>query len=716
MKKLLSLIINQHLVVARYLLVIAVILLITTLFPRHNFNYDYELGKPWKYEDLLAPISFTIKKSEDSLKHEEKLMTAAIKPYYRYDQQTYEAVVAKGQSDLSRQILLLNRDSATMVTSLDSTGYMKLATMLLDTIYQRGILKLAEEHKYSHAPNIDSLNLLVGTNQVYSKEVKQFHFNSSFTCKYIQDYFNNNYPDSTRSTVRFIAQTLCENLRPNVFYDEEKTDEIRKSELDKISPTIGAVEEGEVIIIKGQIVRRDDSNTFDKLNTLKELLSQRQTSQQGQHFIDQYKTDIGYLLITSIILFIFSHFLRIYTRGKINRLREIAFIFLCILSFLYLVSVIVKLQQVSMKFLSLYVLPFCIVPILIRSFFGSMVALYVHIVIVLCSYFIIPLSFEFIMVHFLAGLVAIITNEKTYYWSDFFKSVGYIFITYCIGYLAISLLQETTWEKIRWNTFGWLVVNALLTLLAFQLVPVFEKFFGFLSSITLMELSDLNRELLKKLSRKAPGTFWHSLQVANLAEAAAYEIGANAQLVKVGALYHDIGKMLQPAYFIENQKTAINPHDDLPYEESAKIIINHVTNGIAMAKKANLPNPLIDFIRTHHGDTRTEYFYRKYCQQNPGKEVDDKIFRYPGPRPYSKETAILMMADTIEAASRSLKNPTEEDIDKLVENLVDSKIKHNQFVNCDISFKDITAIKKVFKRQLRSIYHVRISYPSAAKN
>jgi putative nucleotidyltransferase with HDIG domain len=406
--------------------------------------------------------------------------------------------------------------------------------------------------------------------------------------------------------------------------------------------------------------------------------------------------------------------LRIFHPTDFHNLRNLLFLLGAITVFLYLVKLTISLQPFNADNLGLYAIPFCIVPIVISNFFGSRLANYVHVVVVFLAGFIVPLGYEFLFLQFMAGLLAVLLNERTHYWSQFFASVGLIFLCYCLAYIGISLTQVGQIEDIRWGVLGWLAINGLLTLLAYPFIPLFERLFGFVSSITLAELSDLNRPLIKQIYEKAPGTFWHSIQVSNLAEAACSEIKANAMLAKVGALYHDIGKMKNPAYFIENQKTEINPHDELLPTESARIIKEHVTHGIALAKEAGLPNIIIDFIRTHHGNTRIEVFYQRQQKEYPESRLEETLFRYPGPLPYSKETAVVMLSDSIEAASRSLKNPSNEDIDRLVENIIEHKIKQQQLTFCDISFKDIAAIKIVFKKQLRSIYHVRLSYPDAS--
>jgi putative nucleotidyltransferase with HDIG domain len=325
--------------------------------------------------------------------------------------------------------------------------------------------------------------------------------------------------------------------------------------------------------------------------------------------------------------------------------------------------------------------------------------------------FFVPNSLEFIYLQFVAGIFAIILVNNLYKRSQLFFTAAKIIGIYCVSYLSLALIQEGTYEQIEWQNLGYFVGNGFLTLVSFPLIYFQEKIFGFVSDVSLLELSDTNNPLLREMAQKAPGTFQHSMQVANLAEAAVLKIEGNALLVRTGALYHDIGKMAHPMYFIENQHTGLNPHDELSFEESAQMIIGHVKEGIKMAKKHNLPDLLVDFIRTHHGTSTVMYFYKQFIKNFPEEEVDLEKFTYPGPKPFSKETAALMMADSVEAASRSLKKPNAESIDKLVEGIIDHQMKSGQFENADITLKEIKDIKKIFKKMLMNIYHVRIQYP-----
>jgi putative nucleotidyltransferase with HDIG domain len=356
-----------------------------------------------------------------------------------------------------------------------------------------------------------------------------------------------------------------------------------------------------------------------------------------------------------------------------------------------------------------FVVPLCILPLILKTFFDARLGLFVHVLTVLILGFVVPNSFEYIFLQIIAGIVTILTVSELYKRANLFISVGQITLIYIIGYFAFHIIHEGNLDNVHWFTFGFFLLNGMITLFAQPLIYIYEKIFGMVSDVSLLELSDTNSKLLKELSNKAPGTFHHSLQVANLAEASANEIGANAMLVRVGALYHDIGKMNNPTYFTENQVTNVNPHDDLPPTESAEIIINHVIEGIEMARRNKLPDRIIDFIRTHHGTTLVYYFYKK--QQEIDPDAREKHFRYPGPIPFSRETAILMMADSVEAASKSLKNPTFSIINEFVDKIVGGQMQANQFLNANITFKEIELVKKVLKQKLTNIYHLRVEYP-----
>jgi hypothetical protein len=406
----------------------------------------------------------------------------------------------------------------------------------------------------------------------------------------------------------------------------------------------------------------------------------------------------------ALVLLMLFLFLNKYRPDIFENNTKVSFIFFNILLMVFITTLVVKYDENYV-----FVVPLCILPLLLKTFFDARLGLLVHVLTILILGFVVPNSFEYIFLQIIAGIVTILTVSELYKRANLFITVAQITLIYVIGYLAFHIIHEGNLDNIMWFTLGLFLLSGMITLFVQPLIYVYEKLFGLVSDVSLLELSDTNSKLLKELSNKAPGTFYHSLQVANLAEAAANEIGANAMLVRVGALYHDIGKMLHPSYFTENQITNVNPHDELSPKDSAKIIIDHVINGIEVARKNNLPDRVIDFIRSHHGSTLVYYFFKK--QEELEDDVQEVDFRYPGPLPFSKETAILMMSDSVEAASKSLKNPTFLMIDEFVDKIIAGQMAADQFINADITFKEIEMIKKVLKQKLTNIYHLRVEYP-----
>ncbi len=702
MIKLANTVINRHLDIFRYLLVGAVIVLLTYIYPRNNFKFDYEKDKPWLHETMYAPFSFSIKKPVEEFEREQKEATESVLPYYDFNpavivqvQETFKSTLQKAVVEYN-QIIAADTTIAEQRDSLliDQLSYLEKGQMILDAIYEVGILERAEEHQKLESDAL--VNILSDTNVGSLKTFGDF-YSLPTAYQFIVDEVSKE--DEIRNA--FLVSLVENVIQPNIRYNEKTTNQFREEKVQAILPTKGVIQESEKIIDQGTKVTEEK---FQVLNSL------REEYQKGEEtFASWYKT-MGYFLMTSLIMLIFYYYIRTSQSPVYKSLRKITFIFVIILVFQYLISLLVGSVAASDRTL-LYAIPFCMVPIIFRTFFGVRLALYGHMINTMISTFILPVGSDYFILQLLVGFVAILANRKAFYWSQFFRATLYVFIAYGLGYLAIFLIREGSPSELQFLPFGWLMVNAFLVLLTFPLIPFFEKLFGFVSHITLVELSDLNNPLLKELSVKAPGTFWHSIQVANLAEAAAYEVGADTLITKVGALYHDVGKMKNPMYFIENQKSQINLHDGLDYKDSAKIIIGHVIDGIETAKTQGLPNDIVDFVRTHHGTTLTDYFYRKEVQANPDQEVDPKLFQYPGPIPYSKETALVMIADSLEAASRSLNNPTQDDIDNLVDGIIQHKIRQQQFENCDLSFKDLKLIRKKFKHLLKSNFHVRVKYP-----
>jgi putative nucleotidyltransferase with HDIG domain len=410
-------------------------------------------------------------------------------------------------------------------------------------------------------------------------------------------------------------------------------------------------------------------------------------------------------MLIGLILALLMFFLSMFRKDIYADNRKMFIILLIVTTMLVVLS-----WALRMKIPSLYFIPYCIVPIIIRVIFDTRLALYIHLLVVIIAGFFVPNGYEFIFLQITAGMVAINSIKNLLRRSQFLASAILIYLTYVVGFIGISIIHEGSFLNIQWENVLWFMISVVLSLLAYPLIYAFEKLFGITTEVTLMEYTNINTPLLRELSYKAPGTFQHSLQVANLAEAAVFEIGGNALLIRAGALYHDVGKIESPQYFIENQQKGINPHDQLSDEDSAKVIIRHVYAGIELANKHRLPQEIIDFIRTHHGSTRVDFFYHSFIKNYPELSINEKMFRYPGPIPFSKETAILMLADSVEAASRSLKEPSAQSIDDLVERIIDYKVSQQQLIDSDITIKEIYRIKAIFKEMLKSIYHVRIEY------
>lgn len=688
MNRFFLLVINRHQDILRYIIILSAIVVISAFFPKTGiFKYEFEIGKPWKYDNLIAPFDIGIRKSAQQIDEEKEYLLEGFSPYYRFNSE----IVTREQKKFIDSFNTKLRESGS--AKIDSQKCVELGLHVLDTIYSTGIISLIDEHK-SFPPGKD-ITVLSEENLAEKKLLSDF-----FSMKEAFDFARDSLKAGNREQLGFLLPLVEQSLDYNVFYDDSTTLRFQDQLLENISITQGKVQEGELIISKGGIVTPEKHRV---------LMSFREEFESNVFGIKKAQVIFfGNFLLTFIVLAILSIFIRLFSPEVWESNRKQLLVFMLITLMIIVISTIVKSGQDI-----LYAIPVCILPMILRTFFGTTLALHAHIALVLLSTFIVPDGIRFAFLQFIAGMVAILTNTRGYYWSQVILANVFILVAYLLGYFALSIVEEGSFRDINFINFGWLGLNVLLTLLAYPLVPLFEKTFGFVSDITLIELADINKPLLKDLSIKAPGTFQHSLQVSNLAEAAASEIGANTLLVKVSALYHDIGKMENAVYFIENQNPDINPHDDLTFEESAKIIIGHVKEGIQLAKKHKLPDIVIDFIRTHHGTTVVQYFYQSFLKNFPDKSDDIEKFRYPGPLPYSKETAIVMLADSVEASARSLRSPSSADIDNLVERVIEYKIKENQLVNSNITFKEITVLKKVFKKMLNSIYHVRIAYPSA---
>ena len=669
------------------------ILLIVWLFPRQTgFYWEFSQARPWMYDDLIAPFNFAIQKSSEELAREREEILKDFTPFFRKDPAVYDSQfqLMNTRFELAWSEKFGDND----ISNTQKARVKNVAINIFDSIYKRGVIFL--EGEMTDASAQTNILLLDGP-VAQTRQVGDF-FNIreafQFAGKMIDE---SQLPADKRSLLRNVLEN---SITHSVFWDEETNSKAIASAMERISPTRGMIQQGEKIISKGELI------TTEKMRILESFRAEY-TRQLGGATAN-YLVFWGQFLLVSISIVVLSLFLWVFRRDVFTNTRKIMVILLCIFLMVFLTSQVVK-YNINL----LYLIPVCIVPIIIRSFFDNRLALYVHITSIILIGFLVPKSFEFIFLQFIAGIIAILSMAGLRRRSQLFTTVILIFLTYAAVFTGLTLAQTGSFVQIESVNYVYFAGSALLTLFSYPLIYIFERTSGLPTDFSLLELADTNSPLLRELNLTAPGTFQHSLQVANLSEEAINIIGGNSLMVRTGALYHDIGKMEQPQYFIENQNSEINPHDELSYSESAEIIISHVIKGIEKARKHNLPEYIIDFIRTHHGTTTTRYFYAMEQKENPDKEIDKDIFTYKGPKPFSKETAVLMMADSVEAASRSMKNPDEESINKLVDNIINKQIEEQQFDNANITFKDINIIKRVFKNRLMHIYHIRIAYPSS---
>jgi len=660
----------------KLLFVLAVIFALSFLFPakRNSVNVQKQ-GEIWKGADLYAPFDIPVRKSDEQLKKEKAKLSNSI-----------PAVYTKANASEGVMLESLVSDLGTAIPEISS--YKDFLAGKLAEEFKKGIVS-KKEGSPKFELLIDSGSKVIESSEVY--DVAEF-----------SQFLKNELMKIGVAETTLASATLESVIKPTFNYNDSEHKKRIQSAISKWPLSDGIVKKDEKIISKGELV---DEYTYRK------LVSFNEKSGQGSKGIDNYWVVFaGYLLLTCLIIGVLMFYLARYFPEIDDNLGSLVFILMWPLLFGFLVYAIEENSS-----LSTYMIPFCITPIIIKNFYGERLALFVHVVVVLIASFLSSLGYEFTFLQIFAGIVTVLIFSDTRFLNKFFVAIAIIFGAYILGYLGLSLIKDGSFSNINWNTFLWLGINAVLLLLAYPFIPILEKLFGFTSTVSLRELSDMNRPLLKELSLKAPGTLQHSLQVANLAEAATEKIGGNSLLVKTAALYHDIGKMKQPEFYIENS-AGKNLHNELNNNfESARIIIDHIIEGEKMAKKAKLPKVLIDFITTHHGTTRVEYFYRNQKTAEPDREFDESLFRYPGPKPKTKEQTILMIADSLEAASKSLKNPTGKDIDELVDKIVNYKIAEGQLDESELSFAEIEQCTTVFRSILRSINHVRIEYPDEVK-
>ena len=656
---------------------------IVYLFPKGGaFKYNIEKGKVWQNDNLYAPFDFPIQKTEKQLADEINSLKENLPSYFIIDTTIH----------VRSKINLKNSFNATFSDSLNvelKEGIKSLLDKTVDDIYETGILS---EDIYLDAQQDVVLKIKGGD------AAKNILFSKLLTTEDVRLAVQNSFSDSIyKPHKNYLTSIFFNHIKENVRYDQGFNDAVFEQEKSKILPTVGLLKENAIIISKGEVIEGDK---YQKLSSLKEIYESQVWNKSNYNWIV-----FGYMILVVLALLMLILFVKKYRVSIYNNNTKLTFIFFNVILMICITTVILKFQPNY-----LYIVPLCILPLILKAFFDARLGLFTHVITVLLIGFIVPNSYEYMFLQIIAGIITILTVSELYKRVNLFISVAQITMVYIIAYFSFFIIHEGNITTLKWETFGLFLLCGMAMLFAQPLIYIYEKVFGLVSDVSLLELSDTNSKLLKLLADKAPGTFHHSLNVANLAEAAANEIGANAMLVRVGALYHDIGKMNDPTYFIENQSNNINPHNELGPKESARIIINHVLNGIEIAKKHNLPDRIIDFIRTHHGTSLVYYFYS--LEKNANKEaVDIKDFQYKGPKPFSKETAILMMCDSVEAASKSIKNPDYTKISVFVDQIIEKQKNDEQFLNADITLKEIEQIKKVLKHKLINIYHLRIEYP-----
>jgi putative nucleotidyltransferase with HDIG domain len=677
---------QNHTIIYKVILFLITTVAIVYLFPKGGqFKYDFNNGQLWKYDNLYAPFDFAVQKSEEEVNIEKKQIDVNAKLYFNYD----SSLVNEVRSTFKRRVTSLLLTNLLKVE--EKKSFNKIGLNIIDEVYKKGYLEAVSENRVS---NKDELVTLKKGNVVKDVPFKSL-YNANDVLNIISKNVENHFNEYQRKQ---IFEMLSSVMKPNIAYDGAFTEKVIDNEIKKISYTKGKVSSGELIILKGDIV---EGKKLAVLSSLKSESESKVWTESSYNWII-----LGYTILVSLALLMLLLFLKKYRVEIYNNNNKVTFIFFNVFSMIFIQTLVIKYNSDY-----LYVVPLSVLPIILKAFFDARLGLFTHVLTVLLLGYVVPNSFEFIYLHIIAGIVTILTVSELYKRANLFISVAQITGIYMLTYFAFSIIKEGNASQINLDYFMLFAANGLLSFLAIIIIYIYEKVFGLVSDVTLLELSNTNTRLLRELNEKAPGTFQHSMQVANLAEASANEIGANSMLVRTGALYHDIGKMVNPMYFTENQTTEVNPHYELSPRDSAKIIIDHVIKGVEIAKKYNLPDRIIDFIRTHHGTSTTYYFLMKEKELNPDMEVDLKKFQYPGPNPFSKETAILMMCDAAEAASKSLKAPTAQSISNLIDKIIEKQMSANQFLNSDITFKEIETIKKVIKKKLLNMYHLRIEYP-----
>lgn len=665
-------------------LVVVSTLIIVWFMPRNSAStYSYEVDKPWRYGLLIAEFKFPIYKSDAEVKSDQDSVLRKFQPYYNLNKNTYREMRT-----------LLRNQTAKKSNITNAASYISHIDALLDTVYRHGVLSVAEYNKLLN--NKHSHIRIVHENNAVAVPVT-----SLFSIKTAYEYIM--ATDSAKYS-RIIMQNfnINELLAANLVFDARKSNTEKEEVLSNLSGAYGIVQKGQQIIDRGEIVTPEK---FRILESFEREMSKHDTPDKAIPF-----SIIGQAIFVLFLMLVLVFYLTLFRDDYFDEYKSglLLFgfpVFFCVVAFM----------MVSHNFLNVFMLPCCMVPIVIRVFMDSRTAFMFHTAMVIIISLTLHFPYEFVILQLLTGMIAIQTLRELSQRSQIIQTAALITLFYVIFYSSYELILENTYEKTDFSMYLFFFINGILLLFTYPLLWLIEKTLGFVSDVTLVELSNINHPLLQRMSEIAPGTFQHSLQVSNLCSEVAKKIGARSQLVRTGALYHDIGKLERPVFFTENQK-GISPHKHLTPQKSAEVIIAHVANGLALAEHHNMPQLIKRFIASHHGTGMTKYFYITYKNEHPDEQIDESIFRYPGPNPATKEEAILMMADAVEAASRSLTEYTEESISQLVDRIVDSQMQEGFFTECDITFRDVSTAKDVFKEKLKIVYHTRISYPELNKD
>ena len=667
----------------RSALVIVSVVIIVWFLPRNSGpQFRYDVGKPWMYGSLIAKFDFPIYKTDEAIKAEQDSLLVQLEPYYTFKENVEKEQIAKFYEKYKDGIPGLSKDYVT--TIIDR----------LHRLYQAGIMNQADYSKNFK----DSTSFVRVIN---GKTATSVPINCIYSTMAAYEQL---FMDEKLGAQRQILQkcNLNEYLTPNLTYDKERSETERADVISSVAIASGMVLTGQKIIDRGEIV---DEHTFRVLSSF-----EREMVRRSANSSEVSSTIAGQTLFVGIIMILFTLYIALFRKDYFEKPRSLMMLYALITIFPILVSLMMEHNV-----LSVYVLPFAIVPIFIRVFMDSRTAFISHVVMTLICAAAVKYQYEFIIIQLVAGLVAIYSLRELSQRAQLFKTAILVTLASCAVYFALQLMQDNSILTMDHSMYKHFIANGVMLLFAYPLMLVVEKMFGFISNVTLIELSNTSKDLLRKMSEVAPGTFQHSIMVGNLAAAISDKIDAKTQLVRTGALYHDIGKIQNPAFYTENQ-AGVNPLNKMDRKEAAQIIINHVTEGLKLADKYNLPTEIKDFIMTHHGLGKTKYFYISYKNEHPKEKIDESVFSYAGPNPFTREQAILMMADTVEAASRSLTEYTEENISNLVNTLIDGQVSDGFYTDCPITFHDINVAKQVLTERLKVIYHTRISYPELKKS